>query len=289
MKTLVKVELRRFFARRLVRVLAGVMVLAFLAGGIAAFFVSDRSPSAAVEAEANHQKEVAGCIDSAGRDGVPAANAEAFCEQEVERTDPRFFYSDMPDVLRGQAILFVMIAWLVGASFIGADWHHRGITTLLTWEPRRGRVLTSKIAAAAIGSFSVALFFTAALSIILYPAASLHGSVAGIDWMEQLKVALVVSALGAGAGVLGASLAFISRNTAAALGAGFIYLAVLEGLIRGFKPAWADWLVGENATQVLTSEVELSHPVSTSALLLVAYAAALVVMAWMFFRRREVG
>jgi hypothetical protein len=48
-------------------------------------------------------------------------------------------------------------------------------------------------------------------------------------------------------------------------------------------------LVGENATQVLTSEVELSHPVSTSALLLVAYAAALVVMAWMFFRRREVG
>ena len=289
MRRLVKVELRRFFARRLARVLTLLVALAFVAGGVAAFIVSEDSPSALAKEEAAYQQEVAECIRAGGFEGIPEEEAGDFCAQEIDRQDPRFVYSDMPDVLRSYAVLFAMLSWLVGASFIGADWHHRGFTTLLTWEPRRGRVLAAKIAVAAIGSGLMVLFLSFFLSAVLYPAASFKGSVAGIDWRQQLDVALMVSALGAGAGALGASLAFISRNTSAALGAGFIYLAVLEGLIRGFKPAWTDWLLGDNTAQVVTGEVNLGHSVSASALLLTAYVAALVVVAWLFFRRREVG
>jgi len=37
------------------------------------------------------------------------------------------------------------VAWVIGASSIGAEWQARSITTLLTWEPRRARVLAAKV------------------------------------------------------------------------------------------------------------------------------------------------
>ena len=41
-------------------------------------------------------------------------------------------------------------------------------------------------------------------------------------------------------------MAAVGRHTAAALGAVFIYTAVLEGLVRGFRPQWTPWLLGDN-------------------------------------------
>ena len=53
----------------------------------------------------------------------------------------------LPDVLMGTSLVLVSVGWMLGASAIGADWHAGHLTTILTWEPRRGRVLFAKIAA----------------------------------------------------------------------------------------------------------------------------------------------
>jgi hypothetical protein len=46
----------------------------------------------------------------------------------------------LPDVLMGTSLVLVSVGWILGASAIGADWHAGHVTTILSWEPRRGRV-----------------------------------------------------------------------------------------------------------------------------------------------------
>jgi len=73
----------------------------------------------------------------------------------------------LPDVLLGTSLILVSVGWMLGASAIGADWHAGHLTTILTWEPRRGRVLFAKIAAALTGVFVLSLLIQALLGVAL--------------------------------------------------------------------------------------------------------------------------
>jgi hypothetical protein len=53
---------------------------------------------------------------------------------------------------------------------------------------------------------------------------------------------------------MGASIATIGRNTAAALGIAFGYLAIVENAIRGLRPSWMPWLLGDNSVVVITNQ-----------------------------------
>lgn len=250
MMRLFGVELRRLLARRLLRWLSILALACFLFAGFITFINSSASASG-------------------------------------------FAYRDLFWVLASVGMPLIMLAWLLGASAIGAEWANRTMTTTLTWESRRTRVLGAKILAVALISFVWILVLQALLSAIMYPVAALRGSTEGLDmdwWLDAGRVALSISAVGAIAAVLGASIATVGRHTAAALGAGFFYLAVVEGLVRGFKPAWIDWLVGDNAVVVIVGDLEtnpLGHSPGAALLLLVAYAAGLALLATAVFRRRD--
>ena len=159
----------------------------------------------------------------------------------------------------GTSVMIVILGWVIGASAVGAEWHYRSMTTLLTWEPRRIRVLVAKLLAAILMAFVISMFLQLWLLASLTPAAALRGTTEGVDaaWffdtVELMARIGLVAAVGA---AMGAALAFIGRNTAAALGAGFAYLAIVEGLIRGLKPAWQKWLIGDNAAIVIGGESE---------------------------------
>jgi hypothetical protein len=51
--------------------------------------------------------------------------------------------------------------------------------------------------------------------------------------------------------VIAALLAFgltnLVRNTGAALGIAFVYLIIVENLVRGLRPLWQQWLLSSNA------------------------------------------
>ncbi|MEX2203698.1 MAG: hypothetical protein WD965_06375 [Actinomycetota bacterium] len=220
--------------------------------------------------------------------GILVAGAIVFATQSYD-------LATLPEVLLGMSFVFVILGWLFGASFVGAEWHAGTITTLLTWEPRRTRVIVAKMTAAVVSVFVLTLVLQAFLAGVLAVDAATQGSTAGADgaWAAEaagvgLRVALLSSIF---AGV-GFGIASIGRNTAAALGVGFGYLVIVENLVRGLRPAWAPWLLTENAGLFLIGDPAdfplLHRSVVGAGIYLAAVATLLLVAAAAQFRVRDV-
>jgi hypothetical protein len=297
---LVRVEIRRLLSRRLFRVLTLLALAGIAAGGVGAFISSENSAEAVRRVEQERQLQVDACRQSfedtpPGAQFQPPAGqtVEEFCAEQVFVSDPRFNYRDMTELVTGLAFAFIMLGWLMGASFIGAEWHSRSITTTLTWEPRRALVLVVKGVTVVIVTFLWTVLMQLVFSGAMYPAAALRGTTAGVDgafWSELVQTIGRVAAGGAIAGVLGFSLATIGRNTAAALGVGFVYLAIIETMIRAFKPQWTSWLIGPNLGAFLAGGDSFTgHTQGEAAVFLAAYAAILLAVAALFFKRREIA
>jgi len=304
MKRLIVVELRRLITRRLLAALTIVVVAVFALVGVLVFRASSDSPEAMASARAAFAGDLAHCVSEVNAGTLndepipPAATADpvGYCRSNVvEFGDPRFDFSEFDWMLLGTGMPFVAMAWLLGASAMGAEWNNRTIVTTLTWESRRGRVLAAKAIAVGLVAGAWIFLLEALFAGALYPAAEFEGLTAGVDagwWLDVAGMGLKISALAALGAVLGFALATIGRNTAAALGVGFVYLAMVEGLIRTHKPSWADWLIGDNASMVLIGPeevVHLGHSQLAAAFVLVGYAAAVLALAVLIFRRRDLS
>ncbi len=202
----------------------------------------------------------------------------------------------LPDVLMGTSLVLVSVAWILGASAIGADWHAGHVTTILTWEPRRGRVMLAKIAASLLSVFVVSLVIQALLGAALAVAAAGAGSTAGADaaWLaESAGVALRVALLSTIFAGFGFGLASAGRNTAVALGVGFGYLVIVENLVRGLRPQWTPWLLTDNAGLfIVDSPIDfplLARSTIGAGLYLAAVGAVLLLAATGLFRTRDVN
>jgi ABC-type transport system involved in multi-copper enzyme maturation permease subunit len=201
----------------------------------------------------------------------------------------------LPDVLMGTSLVLVSAGWILGASAIGAEWHAGHVTTILTWEPRRGRVVFAKIAAALTSVFALSLVIQALLGIALVVAAAGAGSTTGADaaWLAECSgVALRVAALSTIFAGFGFGLASAGRNTAVALGVGFGYLVIVENLVRGLRPQWTPWLLTDNAGLfVVASPIDfplLGRSTIGAGLYLAAVGCALLLVAGALFRTRDV-
>jgi ABC-type transport system involved in multi-copper enzyme maturation permease subunit len=208
-----------------------------------------------------------------------------------------FRLASLPEILMGTSPVLVSLGWMLGASAIGADWHTGHLTTILTWEPRRGRVVAAKVAAALLSIFVVSTIVQALLGIALGIDAATAGSTAGADaaWLaESAAVALRVSLLSTIFGAFGFGLASAGRNTAVALGIGFGYLVVVENLVRGLRPQWIPWLLTENAAMFVTNDPHVSFTLLgrttvEAGLYLCALSAVLLLAAGGLFRLRDVN
>ena len=209
--------------------------------------------------------------------------------------DDGFHLTNLDDVFTGTSVPLVILSLVVGASFVGAEWHHGTIATTLTWESRRVPLLGGKLAAAVLGTGLAAVAVQAVLAGTLLPAAVFRGSTAGADgeWaMEVAGLALRIGALSGLAAGVGLSLATIGRNTAAALGAAFVYLYVVEQLIGNLRPGWRDWLLALNSAQIVAGP-SIDAPleersIAVAALVVAAYAGAVFLVATALFQRRDV-
>ena len=202
----------------------------------------------------------------------------------------------LPDVLMGTSLVLVSVAWILGASAIGADWHAGHVTTILTWEPRRGRVMLAKIVASLTSVFVVSLTIQALLGAALAAAAAGAGSTTGADaaWLaESAGVALRVALLSTIFAGFGFGLASAGRNTAVALGVGFGYLVIVENLVRGLRPQWTPWLLTDNAGLfIVDSPIDfpmLGRSTVGAGLYLAAVGAVLLLTASGLFRTRDVN
>jgi ABC-2 type transport system permease protein len=209
--------------------------------------------------------------------------------------DSQFELRNLTEIFKGTSVLLILVVWLLAASFLGADWQSGVVGTTLTWEPRRVRLVAAKVAAFAAVSALAVLLTLALLGAALLPAAAVNGTTAGTDsaWLSSLVwTSLRISAAAVLAAAASISIVMFGRRTSAAVATGFLYLAVIESIVRGTLPGMQPWLIGDNAAVFIDGHKESSlagrSPLAAG-IYLTACAAALLVAAAVWFRRRDVS
>jgi hypothetical protein len=306
MTRLIRVELRRLLSRRILRVMTLLAVLGVLTGATTTF-VKSHHPDASTRAEIQRLEQdrvdqVLRC--SRGELPIPASEIppgetlQSYCERNIgpaETPNPEFAMTEIRGAVLGTLGVLIVLMLVIGATFIGAEWHSGSMAALLTWEPRRARVFMAKATAAALVAFVWSLAVLTFLGLTLIPAALFRGTSAGADgaWLASTIGVLVRGSVVASvAAVIGLAVASVGRNTAAALGGAFAYFALVEPLVRGLRPTWVRWLLTDNvATFVLSrapDDAGFIRSPAVAALWVCLVTAALAGVSLLAFQRRDV-
>lgn len=134
------------------------------------------------------------------------------------------------------ALSAVYAAWasaVLGASLVGAEFRSGGITQVVNWEPRRGRVVAMKLVAAATVGFACTAVPLAVSAVVLVVLDGLD-LVSGIGSLGSAAAARSVAALvvvGSLAAVTGGCLAFLLRSSVGAVVAVTSSVLVVEPLL----------------------------------------------------------
>ncbi|MGH2718171.1 MAG: ABC transporter permease subunit [Actinomycetota bacterium] len=278
--TLVGVEVRRLWSRRLFRLLvlglfATLIVIAVVNGvrsnrdltaahaKAARLAQQNAAPPPPLVAQCNGNVQVTpeptGGPEFNGPLGGPcvwiAPSAQDFY------SDPRFsFAENAVNLLITAVTLAAVIGFVVGAGFVGAEWTNGTFPLLLTWEPRRIRVLVAK-ALSAIASF-VAVAVVAVVVAVgsAWLIAATRGTTSGttaLIWhhvtYDSLR-GLILVALLVGAGV---AIAGVARHTSAVLAGAVGYIVIFELIVRRLHWQWQRWLLLENAGALMSGKSQI--------------------------------
>ncbi|MFE5310426.1 ABC transporter permease subunit [Isoptericola sp. NPDC056578] len=362
MSRLLRVELRRLWARQITRwACVGVLALVALSG--AATFLSAPPPSAQEVANAQEmfasdqeewekdgEQQVADCEAAAEAEGLTPQ--EWGCDQLAPRLDwylppTQTFVPDEAQVemLYGEpevnaqdgatraavteiqasvwngwsglaslddlAVLLLLVALVVGVSFVTAEINSGSLGMWLTFEPRRQRVYWSKAVAAALGTVPLVLVGFALLvgaSYAVYASFGTLGDLTGAVWLEVAAFTGRLVAAGAVLAALGVALGTLFKHAAAAVGlVGVVAWACVAfaysfGEVQRWLPttALSAWLQGgyvyttERCTpdaDGVFSCVPVDHVVTTAqgGLTVAALAVVVTLLALLVFRRRDVS
>ena len=114
----------------------------------------------------------------------------------------------------------LFVAFVLGASFIGADFNAGSLSTQLLFVPARWRMHVSKAAAVAAGVGILTFAVLVLLSAAMFAGSEIHGIVRDVDaawWLHRTATVLRGSAVAAVGGVLAYSMALIARKSAAGI------------------------------------------------------------------------
>ena len=312
MTRLLIAELRRAAARRLVRVTVVVACLGIVIGGVVAFVATGSVTETAYrqrvrEADTRQraaQAEIEACLSARGVGSAQGKVPDDVAQQCFRRAgdpfqpadDPRFHRSRLRGLLQGVSGVLAIVGWALGASLVGAEFASRGMTTLLTWETRRTRVFLAKSLAAIAASAFVALVVLTLVAVAMVPALTLHGAPLRPDDPSVASLAGIIgrgTALTAIAAGIGFAIATIGRNTAAALGAGFAYIIILENILGSSVERWRRWLLLGNVIVFVAGENNggdvPGRTVTTAGLFLAAVTLTWLVAAAGAFRTRDLA
>jgi ABC-2 type transport system permease protein len=281
-------ETRRLVKRRFTRwlVIGSLGILAAVAVGM---FVSNQKSGPAqlaegkAKAEAQYQQdvvfaqqEVARCQAAPGT--AEAANYPPDCTQlftpqpsdynPESYMDSTFgFKSGFGNMLTTFAAIFALMAFVVGASYVGAEWTSGGMMNLLLWRPQRLRVLGTKLGALLAAMAALSVVTVAVWTGLFVVIAELRGNLEGMTsgaWQSVLLTELRAVVLVLVAAAVGFGLAAIGRHTALALGVAVGAVVVLQfGLfvvLNQAKAAYPEaWLLPIWVLVWLEKKVELTN------------------------------
>ncbi|GAA2696697.1 ABC transporter permease subunit [Actinoplanes palleronii] len=245
--SLYKAETRRLVKRRFTRffVLLTVLVLGLVAAGVA-YSNEKVTPASLQAAQARADSSFAEDTKSAERDRADCAtNPSRYggdCDnlwtpskddyQAANYLTSQFDFRDsFPAMLITLAALLALVAFVIGASFVGAEWNSGGMMNLLLWRPQRVRVLSTKLAALLVSLTGLTVVVGAAWTGLFWLIANLRGTTERMTsgvWQSIGLMGLRGLALVLVAGAIGFAVASIGRHTAAALGAAIGVIVVFQ-------------------------------------------------------------
>ncbi|WP_432945374.1 ABC transporter permease subunit [Kribbella sp. CA-253562] len=260
------VELRRLVARRLV-MLGVVAVLGVTVLMLAATWWNARPLSAEQQQqnkvqfeqahadwEKNHEKYEKECRDAYASQPDPKPSVEEMCTYQEPKLSEwgkptPSFVEVMPELLQASAYLLAFAAFLIGASFVGAEFSSGSIGNWLTFEPRRLRVYGSKLSALAVGAVPVAVVTLALLlggTYLIIAQMGVTTGTTGEVWGDLLEMSGRAMVIAAVAGAIGGVLALLLRHTAAAIGVIMGYVVLVEGIFGSVLVSAQPWLARLN-------------------------------------------
>jgi ABC-2 type transport system permease protein len=295
-------ELLRFRSRRLVVVmLVGALVGTGVGLVIAAWQSTPPSEDVRAAAQAEADQQFRSCMNDF-RDEDVDGSLEEFCRENAG--DPTSYMpshlalAELPQILEGISSITSILGLIIGASLVAGSWQTGTISTIFTWEPRRLRWFGARIAVVGSGVFAITFIILAFLSAALAVAAALRGSTEITDgwWRDVTTTSLRIAVIAAVAAVIGGAVAAVGRHTSAALGVVFVYTAVVEGLLRAFRPLWSPWLLGDNIVSFVSWQTTEFGVESGSYVLspgravfvILAYTAIVLAFGFTFVRIRDV-
>jgi len=215
-------------------------------------------------------------------------------------------------IAQAGAHLLAFLAFVLGASFIGAEFTTGAMGNWLTFQPRRVRVALSKLAAAGIGAAALvggAMLLTV-LGARMVAVVNRPGDDLVLPDPDPLtdsvpQLVLRVVALAVASGILGAALGLVLRHTAAIVGVLLGYGVVVELMatqaffqgrlrpwvlstnIEGFLGKGTTYLA-ETCTQVGCEFTQHTLTYTHAWVYLLAVTSAAAVVGVLVFRRRDV-
>ena len=144
------------------------------------------------------------------------------------------------------------MAFVIGASFIGADLKTGVVEQLLTWEPRRLRFLAARYLSVAAGVAVLAILLSVLMVALLYGLAATTGTTEGTTSELWANVATIVLRTGLSAGLFatfGLAVTVLVNSSMGSIVGFVIYWFIIESfLISAFLPKVAVYLPITNAS-----------------------------------------
>lgn len=314
---LIRAEIHRLRSRRFLWGIVGVAALAFVLGGSIAAGKHSKLTAADL-ARGQEQAQAALTQQQEFYDQCVAQQpAGQPVEQACQKADPSLFRGEdfatqrafvlarqLPDGTVGVGVLTAAALFLLGATWIGAEWSTRSLVALLFWEPRRIKVLLTKLGVLLVAAAALAVVTQAVWFGVANLLASTRGTRDNLPphfYADIVRAEGRVVLFGALLSGLGFALANLLRNTGAALGVAALYLAVLENVVRVLRPSWVEWLFTSNAAALVSRtpvhlqvggrgnqpshEIVLSH--LHGGLYLTGLVAGLLALGGVLFARRD--
>ncbi|WFF01781.1 ABC transporter permease subunit [Micromonospora sp. WMMD964] len=288
--SLYRTELRRLTKRRFTRymTLLGLVVLAAVVVGV--FFTNqkiDATQLARAERQADQQyqeqvrwseRERVECekAKTAGtpNDGRYPDDCSVITPPPREQIEAAWFLPSTFDfretfdeTLVPFAAILALVGFVIGASFVGAEWSTGGMMNLLLWRPKRLTVLLTKLAALLTGILAVTLPAAVLWFAGFWAVATFRGSTEKMTsgaWQSFALTGLRGVALVLVITTIGFALASLGRHTAMALG-GVVAVMVVGQFGLGILLSMASvkfaeaWLLPTYALAWMTKTVTLQN------------------------------
>lgn len=292
-------ELRRFWARRIVRGMFLVAVLIIVV--VVTVGTAKGHPGRTFTVDPATGRQIDGSFTGPpdSSQGVPGFDDQG--RFVVEQSDTRTNVGkDLRGALQGTGIALLFVGFAIGASFVGAEFNVGSLTTQLLFEPRRARLHAAKAVAVAIGGFTLALVIMALVAFAMYVGSEARGVMRGVDGAfvaNRLGEALRISAaVGAGA-AMAYCVTLVTKRSSAGMIAFYLQyplLFILDpakmpfGVLSHYAPLRGLIAIVVDPARVNGINERTIHTMAGGATLTIVWVVVLIAGSGFWFRRAEV-